>query len=34
MCEGKVTGEIMRSEATQEIILEKAMAKSHRTIEE
>jgi len=34
MCEGKVTGELMRSEATQELILEKAMAKSHHTIEE
>lgn len=31
MCEGKVTGELMRSEATQEIILDKAMAKSHHT---
>ena len=28
MCEGKVTGELSREEATQEAILEKAMAKS------
>ena len=28
MCEGKVTGELSREEATQELILEKAMAKS------
>ena len=34
MCEGKVTGELMRGEATQEKILEKAMAKSHHTVEE
>ena len=34
MCEGKVTGELMRGEATQENILEKAMAKSHHTTEE
>jgi len=33
MCEGKVTGELMRGEATQENILEKAMAKSHHTTE-
>jgi len=33
MCEGKVTGELMRGEATQEIILDKAMAKSHHTTE-
>ena len=33
MCEGKVTGELKRGEATQEMILEKAMAKSHHTTE-
>lgn len=34
MCEGKVTGELMRGEATQEAILEKAMAKSVKESEQ
>ena len=32
MCEGKVTGELMRGEATQEIILEKAMKNSRNKV--
>ena len=31
MCEGKMTGELNREEATQELILERAMAKSLKT---
>lgn len=34
MCEGKITGELSRGEATQEMILERAMSKSHVKIEE
>ena len=30
MCEGRVTGELSRDEATQEKILELAMAKQHK----
>jgi rhamnose transport system ATP-binding protein len=33
MCEGKVTGELSRDEATQEMILEFAMAKSLKATE-
>lgn len=33
MCDGRVTGELMRGEATQEGILEKAMAKTQKTTE-
>ena len=33
MCEGKVTGELNRSEATQETILKMAMAKAIRVTE-
>jgi rhamnose transport system ATP-binding protein len=33
MCEGKVTGELSREEATQELILEFAMAKSLKETE-
>jgi len=31
MCEGKITGELCRAEACQELILEKAMEKSSKT---
>lgn len=34
MCEGKVTGELSRAEASQELILERAMAKSLKTTSE
>ena len=34
MCDGKVTGELMRGEATQELILESAMAKHKKTNQE
>nr|WP_330387836.1 sugar ABC transporter ATP-binding protein [Anaerobium acetethylicum] len=34
MCDGRVTGELSRDEATQEMILVKAMAKSHQKSEE
>jgi rhamnose transport system ATP-binding protein len=33
MCDGRVTGELKRGEATQEGILEKAMAKTHKATE-
>lgn len=32
MCEGRVTGELLRDEANQELILEKAMAKSLKAV--